>query len=139
MESLCCVSQKVVGFSFYGNTSSGVHKAKQYFEGIQENLALVSRLYGADWSVRLYYDLDQEDPLHQDLCNMACDHPSLDLCYVRDLPGTPVQDASSVFAMNWRFLPTLDPQVDIFLCRDLDSRVTEREVAAVKDWEHCLH
>ena len=27
------------------------------------------------------------------------------------LPGTPVTDASKIFAMNWRFFPTLDPQV----------------------------
>ena len=126
--------QKVVGFSFYGNTSSGVHKAKQYFIGIKENLSLVSQLYGKDWSMRLYYDLEKDDPLLEDLCSLACEQPSLDLCYVRDLPGNPVKDASSVFAMNWRFLPTLDPQVDIFLCRDLDSRISAREVAAVAEW-----
>ena len=36
--------------------------------------------------------------------------------------------------MNWRFFPTLDPQVDIYLCRDLDSRPSQREVAAVREW-----
>ena len=36
--------------------------------------------------------------------------------------------------MNWRFLPPLDPQVSLFLCRDLDSRITAREVAAVEEW-----
>ena len=36
--------------------------------------------------------------------------------------------------MNWRFLPTLDPQVDLFLSRDLDSRFSAREVAAVSEW-----
>ena len=35
---------------------------------------------------------------------------------------------------TWRFLPSLDPQVSVFLSRDLDSRVTAREVAAVKEW-----
>ena len=52
-------NQKVVGFSFYGNTSSRSHKLKKYFEGIEENLSLVRSLYGADWSMRLYYDLDK--------------------------------------------------------------------------------
>ena len=46
---------------------------------------------------------------------------------VRSLPGTPVNDAQNIFAMNWRFFPTLDPQVDIFLSRDLDSRINDRE------------
>jgi len=43
-------------------------------------------------------------------------------------------DARSVFPMNWRFFPTLDPQVDIYACRDLDSRLSVREQAAVKKW-----
>ena len=41
-----------------------------------------------------------------------------------------------------RFLPTLDPQVDIFLSRDLDSAITSREVEAVEEWlnsEKTLH
>ena len=40
----------------------------------------------------------------------------------RELPGYPAADMSEVFPMNWRFLPTLDPQVDIVLSRDLDNR-----------------
>ena len=56
-------NQKVAGFSFYGNTSSSVHKAKKYFEGIEENLRLVKSQYGDDWSMRLYYDLAQSDEL----------------------------------------------------------------------------
>ena len=42
----------------------------------------------------------------------------------------------------WRFFPTLDPQVDIFLSRDLDSAITVREVEAVEEWlesEKMLH
>ena len=54
-------NQKVVGFSFYGNTSSSAHKSKKYFEGIKENLRLVRSLYGADWSMRLYHDLAQSE------------------------------------------------------------------------------
>ena len=36
--------------------------------------------------------------------------------------------------MNWRFLPTLDPQVDFFMSRDLDSLIFEREYSAVEEW-----
>ena len=42
----------------------------------------------------------------------------------------------------WRFFPTLDPMVDIFLSRDLDSAVTVRELEAVDEWlksERALH
>ena len=53
---------------------------------------------------------------------------------LRDLPGTPVVDVGSIFPMNWRFFPTLDPQVDLFVSRDLDSRYSLREQAAVTEW-----
>ena len=46
----------------------------------------------------------------------------------------PTVDASDIFAMNWRFFPTLDPQVDVFISRDLDSRPNKREIAAVEEW-----
>jgi len=39
-----------------------------------------------------------------------------------------------LFPMTWRFLPLMDPMVDRMLCRDMDSVVTAREVAAVHQW-----
>ena len=36
--------------------------------------------------------------------------------------------------MLWRFLPVLDPSVDLMVSRDLDSRLTTREQAAVQEW-----
>ena len=69
-----------------------------------------------------------------ELCDLACSNSHLDLCNVRSLPGTPVKDARKIFAMNWRFFPTLDPQVDIHISRDLDSLISEREEEAVKEW-----
>ena len=42
---------------------------------------------------------------------MACEYPILDLCNVRNLPGTPMKDAANIFPMTWRFFPTMDPQV----------------------------
>ena len=34
---------------------------------------------------------------------------------------------SSIYPLVWRFLPVLDPTVDIVLSRDLDSTLSERE------------
>ena len=36
--------------------------------------------------------------------------------------------------MNWRFLPLIDPTVDLFLSRDSDTQILAREVAAVNQW-----
>ena len=82
--------------------------------------------------MRVYYDLPPDSGLLADLCQFACDQPHLDLCYVRHLPSH--TDIAKVFAMIWRFFPTLDPQVDMYMVRDLDSRISEREVAAVTEW-----
>ena len=65
---------------------------------------------------------------------MACKSQVLDLCDSGRLPGTPTPDARPLFPMLWRFFPTLDPQVDVFLSRDLDSRFSAREVSAVAEW-----
>ena len=61
------------------------------------------------WNIRLYYDLEDDDPLLSDLCKVACSDSNIDLCYVKDIPA--LGDVSKVFAMNWRFFPMLDPQV----------------------------
>ena len=36
--------------------------------------------------------------------------------------------------MFWRFQPNDDPEVERFIVRDSDSRITEREVEAVNEW-----
>ena len=51
----------------------------------------------------------------------------MDLCPVRH-PG--LEEYGDV----WRFLPVLDPGVEAVLSRDLDSRLTAREAAAVTQW-----
>ena len=85
-------------------------KRKGYFKGIIGNLELIPKFYPG-WIMRLYHDLDENDPILKDICALACSEENIDICDVKHLPGTPFIDASNVFAMNWRFLPTLDPQV----------------------------
>ena len=63
--------------------------------------------------MRLYFDLDPTDPVHTALCRLACSDNNIDICDAANLPGTPMKDATKVFAMNWRFFPTLDPQVSL--------------------------
>eukprot|EP00095_Tigriopus_kingsejongensis_P000913 snap_masked-scaffold186_size273091-processed-gene-1.3 protein:Tk00913 transcript:snap_masked-scaffold186_size273091-processed-gene-1.3-mRNA-1 annotation:"hypothetical protein DAPPUDRAFT_320085" len=129
--------QKVVAFSFYGDARSEKHKAKEYFQGIEKNLSLMGKYYPG-WTMRLYFDLqsesDERNSLLDSLCQLSCQNVNFDLCHIQQLPGTPLPNASRVFAMNWRFFPTLDPQVDVFVSRDLDSLFSDREHAAVQEW-----
>merc|ERR1712018_1118233 len=55
----------------------------------------------------------------------------MDLCIGLEHEGL---ELSSRNGMLWRFLPLLDQLVDVVLVRDLDSRLSAREAAAVTDW-----
>ena len=70
----------------------------------------------------LYHDLELEDPLMVDACDLACDNSRLDFCSVKKLPHPLLANASAMFPMNWRFFPTLDSQVVEMASRDLDTR-----------------
>ena len=63
--------------------------------------------------MRLYVDLDMHDPVLTPICDLVCANDNLDICEVSNLPGNPMKNATEVFAMNWRFFPTLDPQVSL--------------------------
>ena len=41
---------------------------------------------------------------------------------------------SKIPGMYWRFLAIEDPTVDLFIVRDVDSIISEREELAVDDW-----
>ena len=62
----------------------------------------------------------------------ACSDPYLDICPALSLPL--FGNTTSVYPLIWRFLPAIDPQVDTFFSRDLDSRISSREAAAVKQF-----
>ena len=87
-------------------------KSRGYFEGIKDTLDLMPKYYPG-WILRLYVDYDSIDVPLRKLCDLACNpkYSNFDICHVKQLPGTPLSDASKIFGMNWRFFPTLDPQV----------------------------
>jgi len=49
------------------------------------------------------------------LCKLACNDSNLDIFDTANLPGIPMKNATDMFAMNWRFFPTLDPQVRVLV------------------------
>ena len=97
---------------FRVTNSKGQKVPKGFVEGIKGNLDLMPTYYPG-WVMRLYIDYDLDDPIIRKLCNLACkpQYSNLDICHVKQLPGTPLKDARKIFPMNWRFFPTLDPQV----------------------------
>ena len=122
--------QKIIGFSFYAGNPS-LHKDRKYFKGIEDNLKKIPEIYPS-WILRLYYDIEPDNPLMEILCKLACNDANIDLCPVRNIPAE--GDIRNVFPMLWRFFPCLDSQVTHFMSRDLDSLLNAREASAVADW-----
>ena len=64
--------------------------------------------------------------------SLVCENPNIDICDAEDNPM--FGNMTHFFPLNWRFLPIVDPQVDILLVRDLDSHISKREVMAVGEF-----
>ncbi|CAB4060741.1 unnamed protein product [Lepeophtheirus salmonis] len=121
--------QKVIGFTFYEPNPENTNKLnREYFEGISENLRLISKFYPG-FVMRLYYQARESDTIKK-LCNISCSNSHLDLCDITEIPM--LGNSSVLYPLLWRFLPVLDKQVSLFLSRDLDSRISQREVSAVE-------
>ena len=97
-------NQKIISFSFYVNVETDRTKNKGYFDGIIGNLALMPKLYPG-WTMRLYYDLDKQDSILKNLCDLACHDNNIDICDIKNLPGTPF--VSHVF-LDWLLLLNSD-------------------------------
>jgi len=86
------------------------------------------------WTVRIYSPLED----HQNnkiLKEIFKDYPFVDLCNITRVIEL-LNTTDPLHPMTWRFLPLLDPTVDLFMSRDSDSLIWQREVDAVSEWLH---
>jgi hypothetical protein len=101
--------------------------------GAVRNAQLAQEIYPG-WICRFYFsplNKDGDEFLPRDgALNKAISYllkmPNVDIIAVNQ-PG----DWSGMF---WRFLPASEEDVDVFISRDCDSRLSEREAAAVEEW-----
>lgn len=106
--------EKIISFSLYGNDA-------KYCIGALNNVKLQPVIYPG-WKCRIYYN--NTVPLH----------------YIEQLKeaGAQLIDMSSSplnnYGMYWRFLVYDDKNVERFIVRDTDSRLSAREKHAVDEW-----
>ena len=123
-----------------GGGSGGDWRTLEYVKGIRGNVEDMRRHYPEGYTARVYHDKNWEQNPEQmrRLCQVYCDHRDVvDLCAVRKLALHGPSERRPLlpkFGMLWRFSPMADPLVAEFHSRDLDSRPTEREWAAVEEW-----
>lgn len=105
--------KKIICFSIYGDNP-------KYTVGALKNIPLANKYY-PDWKLRFY--VDNTVPKH--IIDEIKTHND---CEIIDMTN------SNIPGMYWRFLGMDDNNIDIFIVRDTDSRINERESQAVNDW-----
>ena len=91
-----------------------------YWVGAVKNIELC-KIYYPGWVSRFYIDKRSKTELIE---TIKGDNVEVIL----------VDSKDSFHGMFWRFWASEDTDVDIFLSRDCDSRISEREVNAVNEW-----
>ncbi|RNA06753.1 hypothetical protein BpHYR1_019344 [Brachionus plicatilis] len=116
--------QKVVSYSLYG-------KDKRYYRIIQDLPKLTKQFY-PDFLIRIYHDDSIDRSI---ICKIECEFDHVDFC---DISKIQLKDSDTnlnqVHSMIWRFFPLGDSFVDVFMSRDLDSTIIQREKDSVEEW-----
>ena len=105
--------KKIISFSLWGSIP-------RYTIGAIENARLQKIIY-PDWISRFYIGNDVPLNIIEELKSI-----DVEIVYMGN------SDWSN--ATLWRFLPASEPDVDVMISRDTDSRLSEREKIAVDEW-----
>ena len=112
----------IVAMSLYGS-------GRRYMSGVIRNADLVRQNFPG-WRLRVYTELPSPNPRYGVVAPQIIE--SLRERDVEIFYMNPREDR--VPPMGWRFLVADDMTVDRFIIRDADSRLTERDAAAVRVW-----
>ena len=110
--------KKVISFCLYGTNAT-------YILGMTENI-LLAKQYFPDWIVRIYYNSTVPDKYINEFKNLNAE------CILKENLGKNKLNWEGMF---WRWMPLDDNDVTIWISRDADSRLSEREAKLVKEWE----
>ena len=107
------MKKNVISYSLWGTESL-------YWKGALKNIEQVKN-YFPGWVCRFYID-------------DTCDEKLIETIKGDYVEVVLVNSKDSFHGMFWRFWASEDPEVDIFLSRDCDSRFSDREISAIKEW-----
>jgi hypothetical protein len=106
--------KNIIAYSLWGDHP-------MYWFGAIKNIELTAK-YFPGWICRFYIDKNSKQELIDTIKGDNVEVVIVD------------SDKESFHGMFWRFWAAEDPEVNIFLSRDCDSRITEREVLAINEW-----
>jgi hypothetical protein len=116
---------KVIAFSLWGDD-------KLYCQGAIDNIECAKEHYPG-WKCRFY--TARNCPAFNDLVELDCE--VIEMPYDCDAIDRTQDDWHMDInnqAMLWRFLALDDPEVEVTIFRDCDSRVGARDARAVQEW-----
>lgn len=105
--------KKVISFSLYGNNPI-------YTMGCIKN-AKLKRHFFKDWEIWVYYNNTVSDEILNELAK-------LNVVLIN------TNEDNGFFGSLWRFRPIIDPNIEYFISRDGDSRISLRDETAVEEW-----
>jgi hypothetical protein len=111
--------KKIISFSLWGND-------QKYIIGALENIKLQKLIY-PEWICRFYI----HDLVSEDICNKIKEE-NCEVVKKLENPFIKHMDAPGMF---WRFEVLKDKDVERFIVRDTDGRLTQREKNCIIDWE----
>ena len=107
------MGKNVISFSLWGQDAL-------YWVGALRNIELAKKYY-PEWFCRFYIDKN-------------CNQELIDTIKGDNVEVVLVDSKDSFHGMFWRFWAAADPDVNIFMSRDTDSRLSDREYYAVQEW-----
>lgn len=113
---------KIISFSLWGDKP-------MYCQGALENIML-AREYYPDWKCRFYVDHSVPKNIIAEIHGNGGDVQIFET------------NLGDFWGMFWRFYANDDPQMEVMISRDCDSRLSIREKVAVDEWlasDKCFH
>ena len=112
-------NKKVISYCLYG-LNNDRNRKRHFDKGIYVNYYYMKNHNYKDWIMRVYIPYDEPD----DIINNIRQFRDIEIILVD----------TNICLRALRFLPNDDPNVKVWLSRDLDSIVNNREEKAVEDW-----
>lgn len=128
--------KKIVALSLWGEDP-------KYCIGAVRNAELAA-IYYPDWKCRFYIGTlkEGEGPMVGIKYGGMLSHVIFQLMEMPNAEIVFMDEPGSWHGMFWRFAPASEDDVDVFISRDCDSRISAREASAVSEWmagPHLVH
>jgi hypothetical protein len=126
-------NQKIISYFLSNKTIIN----KEIVNHLKELIESANKYY-KDWTIRVYHNGNIDNSL---ICELECHENSetkiiynnIDFCNINQFTFESM-NISYLIPNFWRWLPIGDNFVDIFLSRDLNSCLGNREYLAVNEW-----